>query len=72
MTTQPDLSGCRWTVDTPEDFELVSRILLALQPARPDFSVADVLDLLARHPDWAKINAHVAQKGLTAPNRETT
>lgn len=54
----------RWTVDTPEDFELVEKILGALYPAKPSFTLEDVLDLLQRHPDWADINAHVEQKKL--------
>lgn len=62
LTMSPDLSHHRWTVDTPEDFELVSRILGELYPRKPQFTMADVLALLERHPDWPAINAHVAQK----------
>jgi spore coat polysaccharide biosynthesis protein SpsF len=62
LTTSPDLSSERWTVDTAEDFELVRRILEALYPQRPAFGTADVLALLDAHPDWRKINAHVAQR----------
>lgn len=54
----------RWTVDTPEDFELVEKILNALYPAKPAFTLEDVLNLLQQHPDWADINAHVEQKKL--------
>lgn len=64
LTMTPDLRARRWTVDTPEDFELVSRILTALYPARPQFTIADVLALLERHPDWELINRHVAQKSV--------
>lgn len=59
-----NLAQHRWTVDTAEDFELVSKLLAALYPAKPDFSLADILDLLKKHPDWAAINAHVEQKKL--------
>lgn len=62
LTMAPDLSRHRWTVDTPEDFELVRRILEALYPANPRFGLADVLALLEAHPEWEKINAHVEQK----------
>ena len=62
MKAPQDLSRHRWTVDTPEDFELVSLILEALYDARPDFGTDDVLALLERHPDWSRINAHVEQK----------
>lgn len=51
----------RWTVDTPEDFSLVERIVNALYPVRPDFNQGDILDLLQSHPDWEKINAHIQQ-----------
>lgn len=64
LAMSPDLSHHRWTVDTPQDFELVSRILAALYPRRPDFGLADVLALLDQHPDWVKINAHVEQKAV--------
>ncbi len=70
ITMQPDLSACRWTVDTPEDFELVSRIIAALHPATPAFGIQDVLALLARHPEWAKINAHIGQKQVSQGRQE--
>lgn len=57
-----DLSHHRWTVDTVEDFELISKILSALYPKNPRFLMQDVLKLLEGHPDWMKINAHIQQK----------
>ena len=65
LSMQPDLSQHRWTVDTPEDFELVRRILESLYPHKPCFAMADVLALLAEHPDWAAINRHIEQKTLS-------
>lgn len=67
MKAPSDLSHHRWTVDTAEDFDLVSRILGALHDNQPDFGIDDVLALLERHPEWASINSHVQQKRL---NRE--
>jgi len=61
---QPDLSSHRWTVDTKEDFELVSRILETLYPRNPEFCMADVLELLDEHPDWQEINRGVRQKSV--------
>lgn len=55
-------SDHRWTVDTQEDFDLISAIITALYPTHPNFSMEDVLDLLKARPDWIKINAHVRQK----------
>jgi len=54
----------RWTVDTPEDFDLLSRIIEALYPKNPEFTLEDVLELLNKHPDWRQINSHVIQKKL--------
>jgi len=59
-----DLSRHRWTVDTPEDFELVRRLIEDIYPHNPAFRMADVLAALAHHPDWARLNAHIAQKAL--------
>jgi spore coat polysaccharide biosynthesis protein SpsF len=62
LVRSPDLSFHRWTVDTPEDFDLVTRILEALYPRKPRFDLQDVLALLEEHPEWSRINAHVQQK----------
>ncbi|MGD9788639.1 MAG: NTP transferase domain-containing protein [Sulfuricellaceae bacterium] len=59
-----DRGDDRWTVDTPEDFELIRRIIEDLFPVKPEFTLEDILDLLAMHPDWRQINAHVTQKKL--------
>lgn len=60
-----DLSHHRWTVDTPEDYALVSRLFDHLMPNRPNFTQADVLALLDAHPDWIAINQHIQQKPAT-------
>lgn len=52
----------RWTVDTPEDFELVAKIIENLYPVNPEFSLEDILNLLSRNREWKKINSHVMQK----------
>lgn len=39
------LSDRRWTVDTPEDFEFVSRVYYMLYPTNPRFEQADILAL---------------------------
>lgn len=62
MRQKYDQSGYRLTVDTIEDFELISRLIEALYPTNPEFVLADIITLLEKHPDWAKINAHVEQK----------
>ena len=57
-----DCSRHRWTVDTEEDFILIKQILEILYPAKPGFSMEDVLDLIERDPRLFAINAHVEQK----------
>jgi spore coat polysaccharide biosynthesis protein SpsF len=59
---QNDQSRHRWTVDTPEDFDLIKRIIEELWPKTPRFTLEDALALLEKNPDWSLINAHVAQK----------
>ena len=53
----PDLSGLRWTVDNPEDYEVVCRVYAALYPSNPNFALDDILALFENNPDLAKINA---------------
>jgi spore coat polysaccharide biosynthesis protein SpsF len=65
VTSPVDLSHHRWTVDTPEDYELVSRIFEHLMPTRPNFTQADVLRLLDARPEWTTINHLVQQKPAT-------
>lgn len=65
LASAVDLSHHRWTVDTPEDYELVRRLFEALLPTHPHFTQVDVLALLDRHPDWIAINQHVQQKSAT-------
>ena len=71
LTMLPDLSHHRWTVDTPEDFELVRRIFESLYPEKPDFTMTDVLALLDEHPTWELINCHIKQKIVTSADKET-
>jgi spore coat polysaccharide biosynthesis protein SpsF len=59
-----DHSAHRWTVDTPEDFELIRLMLAALYPSNPGFNLQDCVDLLYRNPEWMKINRHIEQKKL--------
>jgi spore coat polysaccharide biosynthesis protein SpsF len=53
-----DLSRLRWTVDEPDDFELVTRIYGELYPVRRDFTTGDILSLLERKPDLKTLNTH--------------
>lgn len=62
MTPLEDYSHHRWTVDTPEDFELIKRIIEELYPIKRMFNYVDILDVLARNPEWYYINDEVRQK----------
>jgi spore coat polysaccharide biosynthesis protein SpsF len=57
-----NLGAHRWTVDTPEDYELVSRLFDAVYPENPDFSLDDLLNAMDAHPDWLFVNQHIEQK----------
>jgi spore coat polysaccharide biosynthesis protein SpsF len=57
---RPETASHRWSVDTPEDYELMQRIYSHL--GRREFNWLDVLNLLDQHQDWCEINRHVAQK----------
>jgi spore coat polysaccharide biosynthesis protein SpsF len=52
----------RLTVDTAEDFALVSAVYEALYPHNPAFTLRDVLDFLDRRPDLAALNSAIRQK----------
>jgi spore coat polysaccharide biosynthesis protein SpsF len=68
FTGKIDRSHLRWTVDEPEDLELVTRIFEALYPQNPAFSTADILSLLDREPALAQLNAHhVRNAGSLSP-----
>ncbi|TCS83310.1 cytidylyltransferase domain-containing protein [Tepidibacillus fermentans] len=59
-----DKSTYRWTVDTPEDFELIRRIIENLYPSNPHFTLEDTITLLETNPDWLEINRMIEQKEL--------
>lgn len=54
-------SNYRLTVDTPEDFEVHRRVIEALYPENPEFTVDDIIAWLDAHPDIANLNRNVHQ-----------
>ena len=62
LSPDGDFSALRWTVDVPEDFDLVQRIYRELGSGC--FGRQEVLALLERRPEWLGINAGVHQKPL--------
>jgi len=55
-----DCSEMRWTIDEPEDFEVVQKVYEYFHP-RLDFSWLDVLDLNKKHPEWFVSNHHLSR-----------
>lgn len=62
-----DLSQYRWTVDEPEDFELINIIYQELYPKNPYFKLNDILKLLKIKPELSNINQNFERnEGLQA------
>lgn len=59
-----DYSKYRWTLDTEEDFELITAVYRHLYKGNHDFYFKDILELLKRFPEIADINAAVEQKKI--------
>lgn len=53
------------TLDQPEDYELLKKIIEHFGPARPYFSCREVIRLLRERPDWVRINSAVRRRGDT-------
>ena len=62
LNHHPDYGNLRWTVDTPEDLEFIRQIFAHFD--NDDFGWKDILTLLEKEPELAKINADVHHKTL--------
>lgn len=58
---QPD-SWYRITLDTQEDYDVISNVYDALYNKNNHFTIYDVIDYLRAHPEIADINASIRQK----------
>jgi spore coat polysaccharide biosynthesis protein SpsF len=58
-----DCSQHRWTVDTPDDLQLLQAIY-ARFGGRDDFGWREVLEMVESDPSLADINRHIAQKAV--------
>ncbi len=54
-----DFSHLRWTVDEPEDYQVVKEIFDALYPVNPHFGWLDVLALVTRRPELIVGNSSI-------------
>ncbi len=52
-----DLSGWDWRIKTPVDLAFIKGVYDALHDADPDFGMGEVLDLMARRNDLARVAA---------------
>lgn len=57
--TDPTL---RLTLDTAEDYEVIRRVFEALYPAKPDFTLADILAFMAANPALRAVNSQIEQR----------
>ena len=55
-------STLRLTLDTPQDYKLISTVYDTLYPANPDFSAEDVVKFLRGRPDLVALNSEIKQK----------
>jgi len=53
-----DLSYLRWTVDEPDDLAFARAVYEHLYPTKPEFELADVLDLLRAEPRLSRTSRH--------------
>jgi spore coat polysaccharide biosynthesis protein SpsF len=58
-----DYGSLRWTLDTPEDLELLREVIKRLEN-RNDFSWKEVLTFFLQDPELAKINSSVVHKTM--------
>lgn len=64
VAAEKDYSHLRLTVDTIEDFNLITQIYERLYPQNKDFGFKDILNLFEIHPELIDINRHIKQKTL--------
>jgi len=50
----------RFTIDYEADYKFIKRVFEELYPAKPDFSLYDILNLLDEKPEIYKINSKYA------------
>jgi spore coat polysaccharide biosynthesis protein SpsF len=63
LNYEKDYGKLRWTVDTPQDLELVRQVYRRLN-GLSGFSWLDVLAIFEREPELAEINAQVVHKNM--------
>ena len=65
VSSDVQLSSYRWTIDRPEDYEMVKAVYAARDPGKSGIILMDeILGILHRHPEIAAINADVARSAM--------
>jgi spore coat polysaccharide biosynthesis protein SpsF len=64
LTSEKNLGHYRWTLDTPEDWDLIDTIYKRFG-GRDDFGWREVLALMNAEPGLAELNSHVQQKAIS-------
>lgn len=59
VRSSTDYSHLRWTVDHPQDLELIRAIYTELYPTNPSFQTQDILDLIHRNPHFKEMNTNI-------------
>lgn len=59
-----DYSKYRWTLDTEEDWQLISQIYEYLYKGTHDFFFEDIVRVMEKHPELYKINKDIEQKKI--------
>lgn len=63
-TCDEDYSMHRWTLDTPEDFEMITKIYVELYIKDELILFSGIINFLIKHPEITEINNKVNQKEL--------
>lgn len=59
-----DFSNYRCTLDTPEDFLLISKLYDELYQGEHSFYLKEIISIFQNNPDYFEINSHIEQKQL--------
>lgn len=63
-TDHEDLSSHRWTLDTKEDYKLISIVYNSLYKGKHSFYLDEIISFIQKHPEIAEINKDIKQKKL--------
>ena len=63
-----DYSHLRWTLDTDEDYKLISEIYNYFYLEKKDFGYSEIIKAYQENPSWYHINNNIAQKVIGYKN----